>query len=213
MSPLVPDFEEKGLKNLKPEGRTLLWDAISTACDELIKFTTTSNGNKRFKNAVNRILVISDGEDVGSKTSLEEVTKKILEHKIIVDSVLVTIKDTCKELAALCHISGGLAFRPNSTNEGLLLFEKSAFLNYDERTETINPVIKGDKKTRPRMIKPEHINSEFLSKAIENVEFDNIDNIGNKILKRAQGESRLASPRHICSIKTQAFSSQEEEEF
>jgi ubiquitin-protein ligase len=36
-------------------------------------------------------------------------------------------------LTAFCHITGGLAFRPNSIDEGLALFEQEAFLNYPAR--------------------------------------------------------------------------------
>lgn len=198
LSPLVPDFEEKGLKNLCPSGKTLLWDAISYACDRLVEFTKTSKGNKRFKNAVNRILVISDGEDTGSKMNLENVAKKMIDNNIIVDCVLVSTKEKCKELVTLCHITGGLAFNPKTTNEGLLLFEKSAFLCIEERVENNNPVINGDRKTRPKLLKSSQINADFIQKAIKDARFDTTAD--NKILSRAVGESRLASPGHICSI-------------
>lgn len=95
LSPLVPNFVEQGLKNLKPTGMTMLWDTLIFACDELVKFNTG-----RFKNAVNRILVISDGEDIESQNDLKAVAKKMIQNKII-DSVIVSKK---RHLQTTCCI-------------------------------------------------------------------------------------------------------------
>ncbi|KAK8896924.1 hypothetical protein M9Y10_014850 [Tritrichomonas musculus] len=198
LNALVPDFEEKGLKEIAPNGKTLLWDALSLACDELVKFTTFPDGRPKFKKARNRILVISDGDDFGSKTSLVEVSQKLLKHKILTDSVIVSTEEKCKELVTLCHITGGLAFNPISPNEGLLLFDKSAFLNIEERIENTTPLIKGDRKTRPKMLKPEMITPDFIKEAVQMADFDT--NVENIILQRAIKETRLATPKYICYI-------------
>jgi hypothetical protein len=88
---------------------------------------------KKYPNAVYRILVISDGEDVGSRTKAHEVCTTLLKKGVIVDAVIVSSTDSCKLLTAICHVTRGLAFRPASIEEGLALFEQEAFLQYSRR--------------------------------------------------------------------------------
>ena len=114
LSPLVPNFVEQGLKNLKPTGTTMLWDTLIFTCDELVKFNTG-----RFKNAVNIILVISDGEDIESQNDLKAVAKKMIQNKII-ESVIVSKKDACKPLVALCYMTGDLAFQKKKIKFSLI---------------------------------------------------------------------------------------------
>ena len=61
LSPLVSDFEDKGLKNIKPEATTKLWDSLLCCCEEIVKFRKDSKGNELYKNAISRIIVISGG--------------------------------------------------------------------------------------------------------------------------------------------------------
>ncbi|OHT12808.1 hypothetical protein TRFO_17281 [Tritrichomonas foetus] len=197
LSPLVPDFEDLGLKNVNPESTTHLWDAISTCADEIIKFNTGDDGKPIYKNATCRILVISDGEDYTSESKPEVVAQKLLKNNIIVDSVVVSSEDECKMLCALCHVTGGLSFKPKTVSEGLSLFEQSAFLNYEERKLSSSPIIKGDRNTIPAKLKksPAMITTDFMQKAAESAEFD--VEVLNKELASAQTNTRLATPRHV----------------
>ena len=197
LSPLVPDFEEQGLKNIKPESTTKLWDSLMKSCEEIIKFRKDSNGKEIYQNAVSRILVISDGEDVKSTAKVEDVVKELIKNKIIVDSVIISSEDDCKMLCAVCHATGGLAFRPENVKEGLSLFEQSAFLNYEERKTRNDPLIKDDRKSIPARLKQEQITAEFMEKVKENVSFDK--EVLNKELIQASSNTRLATPRHVCA--------------
>jgi ubiquitin-conjugating enzyme E2 D/E len=131
ISPLVPDFED-GIRKIKPKGKTHLWDALKKVTTDLISFACPG-GNKKYLNAYLRILVISDGEDVGSKTKPLEALQTIMAERIVCDSVVISEKDECKTPSAVSHLTGGLSFRPKSVSEGLQLFEQEAFLRYDIR--------------------------------------------------------------------------------
>lgn len=198
LSYLVSDFSDKNLEIEQQSNQAHLWDAISYACDRLTKFTERSNGDAIFKKAVYRIIVISAGEDNGSYSNIETIAKKTIEKRIIIDSILLNTNDKCKELATLCHISGGLAFNPKTINEGLNIFVKNAFLNINNRVENKNPLIQDDRKTRPKIIKVNQINAEFIQKAIKESNFDT--NIDDKSTIISIAESRFATPSHVCSI-------------
>lgn len=198
LSPLVPDFENKGLKDIKADGYTHLWDAISLACDGINSFSVNKRGENIYKNASKRILVISDGEDYVSKVKVEEVAKKLIQSNIIVDCVIVTQDDSCKMLAVLCHLTGGIAYRPNTIKEGLSLFEKRAFLNLEDRIIDDIPLISNDSNTKPSCLKskPEKITKEFMENAINFVNYDQYpkykyENISIK---------SLSTPLHFCFV-------------
>jgi ubiquitin-protein ligase len=84
-----------------------------------------------------RILVISDGEDTASTATPADTAKSLIDAGITVDAVVLNSKDTCKMLCAVCHLTGGLAFRPQSIGAGLALFEQEAFLNSIKRPPSV----------------------------------------------------------------------------
>ena len=196
LSPLIPDFEDKGLMELMPFGKSRLWDAISISCDYLNKFCIDENNKQIFPNAKKRILVISDGEDIGSKTKSTDIAKKLMDNKIILDSVIISSEEICKELAVISHISGGVALNPDDINKGLYFFELSAFQNVKERKQSLIPIIKNDRKTIPKKLKTDMITPEFIKKAIECVEFDT--EIINPKLNQAKDNTKLSTTEHIC---------------
>ena len=200
LSPLVPDFEDKGLKNINPDSITKLWDSLKTSCEEIVKFRRDSKGKEIYNNATSRILVISDGEDKNFSTSkVQDVVKELIKNKIIVDSVIISTEfEECKMLCAVSHATGGLSFCPKTVSEGLNLFEQSAFLNYEERKSHSDPLIKGNRNTIPsRLAKtPDMITEQFMNDACRDAEFDQI--IQNKELIQASANIKLATPRHVC---------------
>ena len=60
------------------------------SCDIITEFRTDEEGNEKFKNAVFRILVISDGEDTSSEKTPVDIVPKLIENKIIVDCVFAS---------------------------------------------------------------------------------------------------------------------------
>ena len=53
--------------------------------------------------------------------SVEDVVKELIQNEIIVDSVIISTKEECKMLCAVCHANGGHYFRSKTVNEGLAL--------------------------------------------------------------------------------------------
>lgn len=125
LSSRVSDFEE-GLKCVTPNSTSHLWDAIDTAADQLISYALPDK--KRFPNADLRILVLSDGDDMVSSQTPWDLCKKLCQARIRVDSVVLAPEDFCKDLGALCQMTGGMSFRPSTMEEGLALFEQESFL-------------------------------------------------------------------------------------
>jgi hypothetical protein len=134
MLPLVPEFEA-GIRKVVPAGWTKLWDCLAQAADDLEALNRAEGSAvAKFPKAKLRILVISDGEDRHSKSAPHDVATRLIRAGIVVDSVVINNRDTCLRLCALCHLTGGLSFRPATVSAGLALFEKEAFLFYEKRT-------------------------------------------------------------------------------
>ncbi len=66
-----------------PRGSTLMFDAVVTAADALKKFQLN------YPDCLLRIVALTDGEDTGSKHSVEETTRLLIESKIVIDSFAV----------------------------------------------------------------------------------------------------------------------------
>jgi ubiquitin-protein ligase len=118
---------------VKPDGGTPLWDCLLKARDDLVAANHDVVTQTKYPNAKLRILVISDGEDSSSEAEPHDVATALIAAGIVVDAVVINANDACETLAAVCHATGGLAFRPHSVNEGLALFEQEAFLNSAKR--------------------------------------------------------------------------------
>jgi ubiquitin-conjugating enzyme E2 D/E len=141
------EFENR-LNEVKPTGQTHLWDALSKAANALEAYNWyeldhgTGFDHTRaaiHPNAILRIIVISDGEDAGSRDKPEDVlTQKLLGLGIIVDAVVVSHSDDNEPLGALCEMTGGIVLKaPKTLQEGLDMFEQEAFLNMKLRSKII----------------------------------------------------------------------------
>jgi ubiquitin-conjugating enzyme E2 D/E len=135
LSALVPDFEKAVCYCKEPKNQTHLWDALGTAADHLVKeyWTEATRSRRRYPNAMMRILVISSGDDVNSSAKPWDVCANLIRNQIILDAIILNTDYSCKTLAALCSMTGGSAFRPESVVNGLELCEEEAFLNLSER--------------------------------------------------------------------------------
>ena len=222
LSPLVPDFEDKGFNIIvDPRARTKLWDSLIFCCDEIIKYRKDKNGNEKFKNAKSRILVISDGEDKHSKATVEEVVIKMIQNNIIVDSIIINTYqkevEQLKILCAVCHATGGISYKieedkptkeetlkvdyiPNGVKKGLGFFEKTALLNINERKLFSSRLIPGNSDSSPIKLKRKTnlITNEFMKEASKYAEFDtDAPNVDTSDFDK---EDRFATPRHVCTV-------------
>jgi ubiquitin-protein ligase len=185
LSPLVPDFED-GIGKVAPSGPTRLWDCLSKAADDLEELNKVIGSSlKQFPNAKLRILVISDGEDTASQAGPHDMAARLLAAGIVVDSVVLNTKDTCLALCALCHMTGGLSFRPATVKDGLALFEQEAFLFYEKRA--------------PRAVYGGPISEAIMQTLTAQAVFDT--EIPNSDLELASQRVSLVAPRHVLYAK------------
>jgi ubiquitin-conjugating enzyme E2 D/E len=181
LSALVPDFED-GIKKVVPSSTTHLWDALMKAAQDLTAAALDpKTKKKKYPNAALRVLVISDGEDVESTVTAPEACQALFQAGVVCDAVIISSEDACKTLCAICHITGGLAFRPNSIEEGLALFDQEAFLMCNQR--------KRPPRYRGRIDEP------TLRDLTGRAAFDT--RAENAVLSTATSRLPLATPRYI----------------
>ena len=83
------------------------------------------------------IIVISDGQELGSVKGPRDVLCKLIANAIVLDVVMLSTSDESRRLRAVCRMSGGLPFRPRTREEGLALFKQEAFLDINIRKSVL----------------------------------------------------------------------------
>lgn len=110
------------VQTLRASGQTLLYDALQHGRLELEKVKT------KFPDCILRILCLTDGNDVGSTQKPADVAVSLIKSGIIVDSVLLGNVEN-NVLHGISIVSGGCCFKPNTSKEGLKLFETETVLS------------------------------------------------------------------------------------
>ncbi|XP_013884435.1 uncharacterized protein LOC106532823 [Austrofundulus limnaeus] len=114
------------IRDIEVSGCTLLYDALRRGFRELEKVKA------RFPDCRLRIICLTDGNDSGSSIEPVAVTSKLLLSNIVVDSILVG-KVENNMLHGISNATGGCCFKPQSTKEGLKLFEIETVLSLEQR--------------------------------------------------------------------------------
>ncbi|KAM7379513.1 hypothetical protein PAMP_005059 [Pampus punctatissimus] len=127
-------FKER-IRILDPSGCTLLYDALRRGALELEKVKI------RFPDCRLRIMCLTDGNDSGSSIEPVAVTVKLLKSNIIVDSILLGNVEDNNMLHGISNATGGCCFRPQTTKDGLKLFEIETVLSLELRKpkKTLDP--------------------------------------------------------------------------
>ncbi|XP_030286797.1 uncharacterized protein LOC115589785 isoform X1 [Sparus aurata] len=136
---ILEKFKEH-VHTLKASGRTKLYDALQLGMLELDKVKT------KFPDCNLRILCLTDGHDVGSSNMPDVVTANLIKSNIIVDSILLgnvgprnTLQlqpwapDTLCILRGISNATGGCCFKPETSKDGLKLFEIETVLSLEMR--------------------------------------------------------------------------------
>ncbi|XP_044223340.1 uncharacterized protein LOC122993329 isoform X2 [Thunnus albacares] len=118
-------FKER-IRILQPSGCTLLYDALRRGVCELEKVKT------KFPDCRLRIICLTDGNDSGSSIEPVAVTAKLLKSDIIVDSILLGNVEN-NMLHGISNATGGCCFKPQTTKDGLKLFEIETVLSLELR--------------------------------------------------------------------------------
>ncbi|XP_050974370.1 uncharacterized protein LOC127170455 [Labeo rohita] len=123
----VETFKEY-IHRLKPQGQTLLYDALNHGCQELLQI------QERFPDCKCRIICLTDGNDCGSKSDPAVTAVKLMDSKIVVDAVLIGKVDNTV-LHGISNVTGGCCFKPETSKVALQLFEMETVLSMELRKE------------------------------------------------------------------------------
>ncbi|KAK7898811.1 hypothetical protein WMY93_019664 [Mugilogobius chulae] len=110
------------VQSLEANGVTLLYDALEHGRLELEKVKA------KFPDCLLRILCLTDGNDVGSSVEPADVAVSLINSNIIVDSVLLGEVEN-NMLHGISIASGGCCFKPETSKDGLKLFETETVLS------------------------------------------------------------------------------------
>ncbi|CAL8323499.1 unnamed protein product [Arctogadus glacialis] len=114
------------LRELRPSGPTLLYDALKRGVKELNKV------KEMFPQCRLRIICLTDGNDLGSMAKTETVAINLIESNIVVDSILLGDVDN-HTLHGISNATGGCCFKPETSRDGLRLFEIETVLSLEMR--------------------------------------------------------------------------------
>lgn len=125
---------KESVQTLEASGCTLLYDALRHGRRELEKVKT------KFPDCILRILCLTDGNDAGSNSGPADVAVSLIKSGIIVDSVLLGDVEN-NVLHGISIASGGCCFKPNTSKDGLQLFETQTVLSVGIRKpkNKVNP--------------------------------------------------------------------------
>ncbi|XP_054873845.1 uncharacterized protein ube2a isoform X2 [Amphiprion ocellaris] len=114
------------VRTLEASGRTKLYDALQHGKLELDKVKL------KFPDCRLRILCLTDGCDVGSTNKPAPVAVDLIKSNIIVDSVLLGEVEN-NILHGISIATGGCCFKPETSKDGLKLFEIETVLSLEMR--------------------------------------------------------------------------------
>ncbi|KAM4604629.1 uncharacterized protein ACJ7VT_016960 [Polymixia lowei] len=114
------------VRSLQADGCTVLYDALQHGASELEKVKT------RFPDCRLRIICLTDGNDEGSTRQPVTVAAKLISSNIIVDSILLgNVQNNM--LHGISNATGGCCFKPETSIDGLKLFEIETVLSLEMR--------------------------------------------------------------------------------
>jgi hypothetical protein len=128
----VENFRHQ-LNSITASGDTALWDAIALAADRLRHYQI------QYPNAKLRIVALSDGEDTSSKQQVHSLSMRLMEDKVLLDSIcLGTAKQ--EKFKTLAWLTGGYIFCPQTMEEAMAICEMEPVLSQLERPDIVLPV-------------------------------------------------------------------------
>jgi ubiquitin-conjugating enzyme E2 D/E len=109
-----------------------MFDAAMVAVNELKAFKL------KYPDCILRIIALTDGEDTGSKASIEQTATALIENNIVIDSFAVGTN--CEGLKVISKASGGRCYLTRNLEDSLKLFEQETVLSVRARKPDLNIV-------------------------------------------------------------------------
>jgi ubiquitin-protein ligase/uncharacterized protein YegL len=137
ISPFFEQFRSK-VDRIEGSGDTHLYDAIKVGCESLLQWRDQHNEKQKKRGNVSappklRLIVLTDGEDCGSKQSAIDMGILLQRHAITLDSIQVGCSNS--ELTGLTHASKGLVYVPNNMVAIYNICESDTFLDSHQRKD------------------------------------------------------------------------------
>lgn len=133
LTPIIEKFRH-AIDTMKAGGDTSLWDALALAADQLNHYGQKYPGIKK------RIICLSDGIDTKSVATADNICRRLVHDKVVLDSCLIGREDN-SDLRALSFLTGGYKFVPNTLEEAVAICELEPVLSIHERPPVVHPVI------------------------------------------------------------------------
>lgn len=108
------------------EGSTRLYDAILDAADFIATYVR-DHQTQCVPAVAKRVIVLTDGEDNGSRVKPWEVAKHLRGLNVVLDVFPMACQNP--QLEALCTSTGGVIVQVGSVDEGIMRFEDEALLH------------------------------------------------------------------------------------
>ena len=127
LTPVLYDFQNR-LSELSSDGSTAIFDALLKAKQMLGTFATVNPKAKC------RIILLTDGEDNGSRHTPADVCKQLYDHDIVLD-VIVIGRTATSDLFKIAKHTGGYAFNPTSRDLLFQTFLLDGFIDIHARID------------------------------------------------------------------------------
>jgi ubiquitin-protein ligase len=133
LTAIIENFRH-AVDTMKPSGDTSLWAALGLAADQLVHL------GQNFPGIPKRIVCLSDGVDTKSAASANDVCRRLIRDRIVMDSCSIGSEDN-SQLRALSFLTGGYKFVPRTLEEAMAISELEPVLSIHERPPIARPVM------------------------------------------------------------------------
>jgi ubiquitin-protein ligase len=129
-TPMYETFRDK-IDSVEADGDTALYDALDTACTELLNWKQAKP--KERDNAKLRIVCLSDGANTTGCTRPEMIAAQLQKHGIVVDAIQIGSAVADQYLQGIVCSTNGYWFTPTKLTGALQICELETFASQDER--------------------------------------------------------------------------------
>ncbi|GBE87311.1 hypothetical protein SCP_1005590 [Sparassis crispa] len=134
---LLKERFRDSLRTIRADGDTPLFDSLSVALSMLQTFQAEHPA------AALRIICLTDGCDVGSSNLPHQITKKLQQSKVTVDSLVVQTGDLTNVLHPISIATGGYSFKIDTLENALNIVELETVLRTKDRLEHLQqPIVR-----------------------------------------------------------------------
>jgi Ubiquitin-conjugating enzyme/von Willebrand factor type A domain len=129
LTPVLYDFKDQ-LMGIYPSGSTAMWDALIKAKEMLVALKAKNPAVRC------RIIILTDGENNGSKYLPAFVCTSLYDADIVLDSIVIGTNSTCDLFKISMH-TGGYAFCPKTRSALFQIFLLETLIDIKVRPDIV----------------------------------------------------------------------------